>query len=135
MNIQTDAVIPHVIVGCALLAFAGCAATERANQESLLIAAGFHERTPQTPKQQELYAAAPSYKMLRATVKRKIFYAYKDEAKGVAYVGGPDEYQRYTELAIRQRIAQDAYMAAEMNREAAWGWYGAWGWGRRGIWW
>lgn len=112
---------------------AGCAEMESANTTSLLSAAGFRARTPQTPKQQEMYAALPPYKVERATLKGRVFYVYKDEKAGVAYVGHEPEYQRYRQLAIHQQIAQDYYMAAEMNSYYARGWYGAWG--PRGIWW
>lgn len=121
----------------ALLGLAGCASMDAANQESLLTAAGFKVRTPQTPKQKELYANAESYKLLHLSVKGKTLYAYKDERKGVAYVGGEAEYQRYHQLAVQQRIARDYYEAAEMNREAAFGWYGAYGpyvWGAPRYW-
>jgi len=106
---------------------------ESANTTSLLSAAGFRARTPQTPKQQEIYAALPPYKVERATVKGKVFYVYKDEKAGLAYIGREQEYQRYQQLAIQQQIAQDRYMAAEMERDAAWRWYGAWG--ARTFWW
>lgn len=114
--------------------FGGCASAEKANTISLLSAAGFHTRTPETPKQKEIYASLEPNHVMRATVKGKgVFYVYKDAEKGIAYVGREAEYQRYRELAIQQQIAQDYYMAAEMNRQAAYGWYGAWG--PRGIWW
>jgi hypothetical protein len=122
------------IIAVSAFALGGCATAERTNTMSLLTAAGFRERVPETPKQKEIYNNAESYKMLHAVVKGKTFYAYKDEAKGVAYIGGPAEYQKYKELAIQQRIAQDNYMAAEMNRDAAMGWYGAWG-GPGRFWW
>jgi len=110
-----------------LLGLAGCASMDAANQESLLSAAGFRMRTPETPKQKELYAAAEPYKVLVVNVNHKTFYAYKDEKKGVAYVGDEAAYQRYQHLAVQQRIAQANYQAAEMNRQAAMGWYGAYG--------
>jgi hypothetical protein len=113
---------------------AGCAEMGAGNTTSLLTAAGFRARTPQTPKQQQIYAALPPYQVERATVPGKgVFYVYKDEKAGVAYVGREPEYQRYKQLAIQQQIAQNYYMAAEMDRAAAWGWYGAWG--PRGLWW
>jgi hypothetical protein len=111
----------------------GCAGTGSGNTTSLLSAAGFHGRTPETPKQQQLYAALPSYQVQRATVPGKgVFYVYKDEKAGIAYVGREQEYQRYQQLAIQQQISQNYYMAAQMQSSAAWGWYGAWG--PRGIW-
>ena len=110
------------------LFIAGCAEMESANTTNLLTAAGFRARTPQTPKQQQIYAALPPYHVERATVPGKgVFYVYKDEKAGLAYVGREPQYQRYQQLAIHQQIAQDYYMAAEMDRASAWGWYGAWG--------
>jgi hypothetical protein len=118
----------------ATLFVAGCAEMGTGNTTSLLTAAGFRARTPQTPKQQQIYAALPPYQVERATVPGKgVFYVYKDEKAGLAYVGREQEYQRYTQLAVQQQIAQNYYMAAEMDRAAAWGWYGAWG--PRGMWW
>ena len=117
----------------AVLFLAGCAEMEATNTKSLLSAAGFHVRTPETPKQKEIYAALPAYHVERATVKGKVFYVFKDERDGVAYVGREPEYQRYKQLCIQQQVAQDYYMAAQMNSYYARGWYGAWG--PRGVWW
>jgi hypothetical protein len=123
-----------VLFGAAAALFlASCAEMGSANTTSLLSAAGFRARTPQTPKQQELYASLPPYTVEHATVKGRAFYVYKDEKAGVAYVGHDSEYQRYQQLCIQQQIAQNYYMAAEMNSVYARGWYGAWG--PRGLWW
>jgi hypothetical protein len=103
--------------------FSGCASMD-ADRESLLSAAGFVSRTPETAKQRELYAAAPAYKLQRGTVNGKVFYAYKDEKKGVAWVGDEAAYQRYHKLAVQRQIAEDQLAAAEMNSYASWGWYG-----------
>jgi hypothetical protein len=104
------------------------------NTTSLLTAAGFRARTPQTPKQQQMYAALPPYQVERAQVPGKgVFYVYKDQNAGVAYIGREQEYQRYQQLAVQQQIAQNYYMAAQMEQAAAWQWYGAWG--PRAFWW
>ena len=121
-------------VAAAALFMAGCAEMGATNTTALLSAAGFRARTPQTPQQQQIYAALPPYHVERATVKGKgVFYVYKDEKAGIAYVGREQEYQRYHQLAVQQQIAQNYYMAAEMDRAAAFGWYGAWG--PRAFWW
>ncbi len=120
-------------VAAATLVVAGCAEMGSGNTTSLLSAAGFRARTPQTPKQQQMYAALPPYKVERATVKGHVFYVYKDEKAGVAYVGREQEYQSYQQLAIQQQIAQNYYTAVAMDRAAAYGWYGAWG--PRAFWW
>jgi hypothetical protein len=81
-----------------------------------------------------MFAALPPYQVERATVPGKgVFYVYKDANAGVAYVGREQEYQRYQQLAIQQQIAQNYYMAAQMEQAAAWQWYGAWG--PRAFWW
>ena len=128
---------PNVILvfAAVITAFfvAGCAEMGSGNTTSLLSAAGFHTRTPQTPKQQQIYAALPPYQVQRATVNGHVFYIYKDEKAGVAYIGREQEYQRYQQLAIQQQIAQNYYNAVAMDRAAAYGWYGAWG--PRAFWW
>lgn len=130
MKIQrTNANVILILAGAAVaLLCGGCAEMQSGNTTSLLSAAGFHAMTPQTPQQQQIYAALPPYQVQRATVRGKgVFYVYKDEKAGIAYVGREQEYQRYQHLAIQQQIAQNYYMAAEMDRAAARGWYGAWG--------
>jgi hypothetical protein len=136
MKIQKSSsnIILIFAAAAAALFLAGCASMGSANTTSLLTAAGFRARTPETPQQQQIYAALPPYQVQRATVKGKgVFYVYKDEKAGIAYVGREQEYQRYQQLAIQQQIAQNYYMAAEMDRAAAWSWYGAWG--PRAFWW
>jgi len=127
----------NIVIGLATLAgailLAGCASMGSANTESLLTAAGFRAKTPQTPKQQQIYAALPPYQVQRATVKGQVFYVYKDEKAGVAYVGREQEYPRYQQLAIQQQIAQNQIMAAEMEQQAALNWYG--GFAVRRMWW
>jgi len=129
---KSNIVLAFAVAAAALFA-AGCAEMQSANTTSLLTAAGFRARTPQTPKQQQIYAALPPYKVERATVNGHAFYVYKDEKAGIAYVGREQEYQRYQQLAIQQQIAQNYYTAVAMDRAAAYGWYGAWG--PRAFWW
>ena len=117
----------------AALFMTGCAGVGSGNTTALLSAAGFHAITPQTPKQQQMYAALPPYQVEHATMKGRAFYIYKDEKAGVAYVGREQEYQNYQQLAIQQQIAQNYYTAVAMDRAAAYGWYGAWG--PRAFWW
>jgi len=135
MKTQQSQLNVILIFGAAVTALfvASCAEVGSGNTTSLLTAAGFRAHTPQTPKQQQIYAALPAYHVERATVNGHVFYVYKDEKAGVAYVGREQEYQRYHELAVQQQIAQNYYMAAEMDRAAAFGWYGAWGPGA--LWW
>jgi hypothetical protein len=123
----TKSNITLLFAAAATLFVAGCAEMEATNTKSLLSAAGFRVRTPETARQKEIYAALPPYKVERGTVNGKTFYVFKDEKAGTAYVGRELEYQRYRQLAIQQQIAQDYYMASTMNSTWARGWYGAWG--------
>ncbi|MES2661158.1 MAG: hypothetical protein V4689_21230 [Verrucomicrobiota bacterium] len=111
----------------AAIGLAGCASVGSSNTKSLLVAAGFREKTPETAKQKELYAAAESYKLLRITAEGKNLYAYKDEKNGTALIGNESNYQQYEKLAVQQQIAAQEYQAAVMRRDAAYGWYGAYG--------
>jgi hypothetical protein len=126
-------IIVTMAIAAAALSIGGCAGVGSGNTTALLSAAGFRARTPQTPKQQQIYAALPPYQVERATVNGRTFYVYKDEKAGVAYIGREQEYQQYQQMAIQQQIAQDYYTAVAMDRAAAYGWYGAWG--PRAFWW
>jgi hypothetical protein len=106
-------------------AFTGCASMGASSTEPLLSAAGFRVKTPETATQKEIYATLPPYKLQRGTHQGKTFYAYKDEKQGIAYVGGEAEYQKYQQLAVQRRIAREQYEAAQMNRDMAYRWYGA----------
>jgi hypothetical protein len=132
-KLRTSNIVIFVASLAGAIFFSGCVGMGSTNTTSLLTAAGFRARTPQTPKQQEIYAALPSYKVERATVKGTVFYVYKDEKAGVAYIGREQEYQRYQQLAVQQQIAQQYYMAAQMDQAAALNWYG--GFGVRRFWW
>ena len=105
----TNSSLILILAAGAVISFAGCASTETANTDktkSLLSAAGFRVHTPKTAKQHELYAALPSNKLESGTVKGKVFYVFKDEKAGVAYVGGVPEHQRYHQLCMQQHVAQ-----------------------------
>ena len=114
-------------LGAAAIFIAGCAGMEAHNTKSLLSAAGFHVKKPETPLQKEVYAAMPANHVQRISADGKTIYAFKDEDEGVAYVGREQEYQRYRQLCIQQKIAQDYYMAASMNTYYSHRYYGAWG--------
>ena len=124
-KITTSSLI--LILAASGVAFvAGCASMETANNtKSLLSAAGFRQRTPQTAKQKELYAALPNNKVEHAIVKGKVFYVFKDEKAGVAYVGGEPEHRWYQELCTQRHVAQAA--EEEMNPSLATSWNNQWG--------
>jgi hypothetical protein len=90
---------------------------------SLLGTSGFTVRTPHTTEQQEIYAALPSNKFERATVKGKVTYVFKDEKAGVVYVGNEYDHRRYEKL----RKQKDVELEEEMNPSLATKWSNQWG--------
>jgi hypothetical protein len=114
-----------VTAGTMLLA--ACASAPTTNTKSFLSAAGFRIRTPETPQQKEIYAALPAYKVERAVVKGKVFYVFKDEKAGVAYVGHEPEYQRYKQLCEQKHTEPSLYMSEDMDRIQSHRFYGEWG--------
>ena len=63
----------------------------------------------------------------------KTYYVFPDAAHNQAYVGGPNQYEAYRQLRMKQKLANEKLEAAEMNLEASqmdwygWGGWGAWG--------
>jgi hypothetical protein len=121
----TNSSLILILAASGVAFFAGCASMETDNTKPLLSEAGFRLRTPKTAKQKELYAALPNNKIERATVKGKVFYVFKDEKAGVAYVGGEPEHRRYQQLSMQRHVAQAA--EEEMNPSLATSWNNQWG--------
>jgi hypothetical protein len=126
---KTSLNVTLILAASSIILFTGCATTETGNTKSLLSQAGFRARAPQTAKQRELYAALPSDKIEHAVVNGKVFYVYKDEKAGVAYVGGEQEHRRYQQLCTQQHVAQTP--EEEMNHPFARSWSNQWGGGRQ----
>jgi hypothetical protein len=95
-----------------MVGISGCAATQAQNKESLLIAAGFHTRTPSTQAQWAMYNQMTPYQLERNTPKGRALYTYADKGKGIVYFGGDKAYQRYKQLRIQQSTAQSELEAS-----------------------
>ena len=104
-----------------LLILNGCTAFEINTKTRTLSESGFVARVPETPRQREAYAALPPYKLHRGVVKGNVFYAYKDEKNGVAYIGTEAEYQRYMEKARRLvaafEMTEEKMVAHDMDND------------------
>jgi hypothetical protein len=127
---KTNLNVTLILAASSIILFTGCATTNTGNTKSLLSQAGFRARAPQTAKQRELYAALPSDKIEHAIVNGKVFYVYKDEKAGVAYVGGEQEHRRYQQLCTQQHVAQPA--EEDMSHPFARNWSKQWGGGTEG---
>jgi hypothetical protein len=117
------------IVALAIL-IGGCAAMRREEAqktESILSAAGFQMKPADTPDRIAHLSTMTPRKIVPHTKDGKLFYVYAD-SKGCncLFVGDEQAYQRYQQLALKQQLAQEQLMAAQMNEDAAMNW-GLWG--------
>jgi len=77
---------------------AGCASIHPHDAKSELTASGFKVRKPDTAKKREIYDSLPNQKLERVTVNNKVYYVFKDQKSGIAYVGGETERQNYQQI-------------------------------------
>ena len=116
------------IVMAALLG--GCTAIEKQDArqtESILAAAGFQMRPADTPDRVAHLQLLRPFKLVPHDKDGKLLYVYADpKACRCIWVGDEAAYQRYQQLALKQQIAQEQLMTAQMNEDAAMNW-GLWG--------
>ncbi len=108
----------RIVVAVALLTLAAGCATSNAPSENLLAAAGFQQRTADTPKKQELLKSLPPGKLSLIQWKGKPYYVQPDVGSNVAWVGTPGNYQTYQQLRLAKQLSNDNLMAAQMNQDA-----------------
>lgn len=120
-----------VFLGLSLI-WGGCAAMQEnrvMDMERTLAASGFRVKFADTPEKMEHLKDLTQRKLVPHSKEGKVFYIYADaEYCKCLYVGDEEAYQRYQELALQRKIAEDQRMAAEMNRDASmnWGMWGPW---------
>jgi hypothetical protein len=117
--------LPFLLSTLAATCLTQCATDDVSQTREMLSKAGFRQILPETPRQKELYAAAPSYQVHSITSNGKTFYAYKDERNGTAYVGDQITFRQYQRLLLEQSAAEKEFEATPMVGPAAIGWYGA----------
>ncbi len=114
-----------ILTTIALLALAiGCANTQ--SRENSLVAAGFHVIVPKTAAQQQKLKALPHDKVTMVQENGKTYYVFPDAAHNQAYVGGPNQFETYRQLRLKQK---EKVEAAEMNLDAS----TDWGFGASGL--
>lgn len=69
------------------------------------------------------------YKLQSHTKNGKIYYYYADPKDQQLYVGGSDQFAKYSGLLVKETLANQQYWAATQNQMAAesWGLWGPWG--------
>ena len=114
-----------ILSAIALLALTvGCANTQ--SKENALVAAGFHVIVPKTASQQQKLKALPHDKVTMVQKNGKTYYVFPDAAHNQAYVGGPNQFETYRQLRLKQK---EKVEAAEMNLDAS----TDWGFGASGL--
>jgi len=121
------------IVGLSLaIGVAGCAAIERheADQtEQLLAAAGFQMRPADTPAKLADLERLQQHKLVQHDRDGEVTYVYADAADcKCLYSGDQKNYDEFQKLQVKQDVADQEMMAAEMNQQAAMNWemWGPW---------
>ena len=127
-----------ISAGALLALVVGCASTTpTANEENMLIAAGFTTITPKTTAQQQKLQALPPGQLAQITRNDQTFYVFPDAANNRAFVGGPDQYQSLVNYRLSQHLAaqQLATSPAYADPSVGWdtwnGWPGTYGHQRR----
>jgi hypothetical protein len=114
----------------------GCATIERGetvDTEQLHAAAGFKMKLADTPQKLAHLGTLAQRKIVAHQRDGGVGYIYADASTcQCMYVGNEKAYQRYQQLAVEKKIAEDKRMAAEMNMDAAMNWNM---WGPWGPWW
>jgi hypothetical protein len=107
-----------------LLALAlGCASsTPTANEQNMLIAAGFKIITPRDAAQQQKLQALPSGQLARITKNGQTFYVFPDAANNRAFVGGPDQYQALLNYRLSQHLAAEQLATSTAYSDPSLGW-------------
>ena len=121
------------VVAASLLAAAlvsGCTAMRRDEAdhvEKTLAAAGFQMKLADTPEKLAKLQQLPVRKITVRDHKGAQMFVYADpDFCKCLYAGTEEQYARYRQLAIQQKIAQEQVQSAEMNEDAAMNW-GMWG--------
>ncbi len=92
-----------VIVAAGL---AGCAAVQKneaAQQGRWLTESGFRVLVADNPERRAALEKIPPFRMERHVSENTVVYRFADPAAGKLYVGGPDEYAAYRDLAVTTR--------------------------------
>ena|SRR2546426_2895860 len=100
----------------AIVILTGCATiTQSQGRDTgqLLAAAGFKMHLADTAETQQYLDAMPSYRLLSRTRDGAVEYTYADPTNcNCVYVGGPEEYAQYQDLAAQRLLAREQLWAS-----------------------
>ena len=117
------------------LSVTGCAtirAHQTAETEQILSAAGFQVQPADTPEKLAHLQTLTPRKVVQDVRDGQPQYVYADpETCKCLYVGDEQRYQKFQELSLQKKIADEQLSAAQANQDASmnWGLWDPWGWG------
>lgn len=122
-NLKRQALVVSIAT---TLVMAGCAGQQAKSTENTLAAAGFEVRYADTPEKLTHLDKLTQRKLIEHSKDGKPAYVYADAAGcKCLYAGDEKEYQQYQKLALKQQVADQQMMVAEMNEDVAMNW-GLW---------
>jgi hypothetical protein len=112
------------LIAALVIALAGCTAIQKrqaTQTQQLLAAAGFEIQMADTPERlATLLSVVPQRKVFSVADDDGPRFVYADaEYCQCAYAGDQQAYERYQRLVVKQRLAAEQDMAAQMGTDAA----------------
>ena len=121
----TTRILPLVALGLSVTGCAAIRAHQAVETEQVLAAAGFQVKPADTPEKLAHLQTLTPRKVVRYSRDGQPQYVYADpETCKCLYVGDEKRYQRYQELSLQKKIADEQLSAAQTY----WGAWGPWGW-------
>lgn len=119
----------QTLAAVAVLATAGCAQEVISQRENMLAAAGFRVQPANTPERIQSLQALPPNRFVLQDMNGRQVWVYADPVLcKCLYVGAPENYQAYHQLAFQQRLADQQLEAAQLTYSGfGWGPWGPWG--------
>ena len=126
----TIRILPLVALGLSVTGCATIRAHQTAETEQILAAAGFQVKPADTPEKLAHLQTLTPRKVVRYTRAGQPQYVYADpETCKCSYVGDEQRYQKFQELSLQKKIADEQLSAARANWDASMNWWGGrWGW-------
>ena len=119
----------QTLAAVAVLATAGCAQQIIGQRENMLAAAGFRVQPANTPERVQSLQTLPPNRFVMQDMNGRQVWVYADPVVcKCLYVGSPENYQAYHQLAFQQHLADQRLEAAQLAYSGfGWGPWGPWG--------
>jgi hypothetical protein len=127
----TIPILPLIVaLGVSVTGCASIRAHQTAETEQVLAAAGFQVEPADTPEKLAHLQTLTPRKVVQNVRDGQLQYVYADpQTCKCLYVGDEQRYQKFQELSLQKKIADEQLSAARASWDASMNWWGgAWGW-------